>query len=210
VPVLGFVIEDGASWPNDRIDKDQAAVKALRKFKSKVKQKMVRLWRDKSELQAHFAMSLNTYININPRRGWVRAPEPEGADIAQTLSNLTEENARLRDELNKVSQSTKATQDEIEEIIAIISPQELGRDDKKITASDLLLHLIDSIQKSEMRWVSPDRIAKHFELDRRDLETFVEQLKFLNVIDKDSAGDYTLSTLSKRVYIRLLLQKQSK
>ena len=65
VPVLAFVIEEGASWPNDRIDKDQAAIEALRAFKSKVQQKMVRFWRDKSELQAHFAISLGTTININ-------------------------------------------------------------------------------------------------------------------------------------------------
>ena len=30
VPVLGFVIEDGASWPRDRIDKDQAAMRRSR------------------------------------------------------------------------------------------------------------------------------------------------------------------------------------
>lgn len=75
VPALGFIIEDGAPWPNDLIDKDQIAVDALRSFKAKVKLKMIRFWRDKSQLQAHFAISLATTIKQKPRRGWMRAPE---------------------------------------------------------------------------------------------------------------------------------------
>ena len=120
VPVLGFVIEDGASWPNDRTDKDQASIEALRAFKSKVKQKMVRNWGDKSQVQAHFAMSLSTYINLKPRRGWVQAPEAGAADVAQTLSNLTEENARLRQELDEVRSSKP---DEVNDAIKLLNAE---------------------------------------------------------------------------------------
>jgi hypothetical protein len=85
VPILGFPIDDGASWPNDRIDKAQGAVQALQCFKSKVKQKMVQSWTDKSQLQAHFAMSLTTSINLKPRKGWIRAPYSTDTDIAQSI-----------------------------------------------------------------------------------------------------------------------------
>ena len=134
VRVLGFVIEDGASWPNDRIDKHQAAVEALRGFKSKVKQKVVRFWRDKSELQAHFAMSLSTTINVNPRRGWIRAPEATDVDIAQTLSKLTEENARLR---QMVEAEAKPSDDQISDIVLILKTSQV---EQYLDLSDLVSH----------------------------------------------------------------------
>jgi Domain of unknown function (DUF4062) len=118
VPVLGFVIADGASWPNDRIDKDQAAIETLRAFKSKVQRKMVRYWRDKSQLQAQFAISLGTYKNTNPRRGWVQAPAAGDTDVAQTLSNLSEENARLRQTLDEIRSTSKP--DEVDEAISLL------------------------------------------------------------------------------------------
>lgn len=96
VPVLGFVIEDGASWPNDRIDKDASSVQGLESFKSKVRQKMVRFWHSAQELRSQFVESLATSINTKPQRGWVRAPEATDVDVAQVVSNLTEENAQLR------------------------------------------------------------------------------------------------------------------
>jgi hypothetical protein len=63
---------------------------------------MVQSCRDKSQLQAHFAMSLATSINLKPRKGWIRAPDSTDTDIAQVLSNLTAENARLRKELDSL------------------------------------------------------------------------------------------------------------
>ncbi len=97
VPVLGFVIADkDVTRDPEWIDKDSKTIKALRRFKSKVKKKMISPWRNASELRALFVESLTTAINLKPRPGWVRAPDEGSADIAQALSNLTEENARLR------------------------------------------------------------------------------------------------------------------
>jgi hypothetical protein len=136
VPVLGFVIDDAAPWPSDRIDKDQAAVEALRRFKSKVKQKMVRAWKDKSELQAHFAMSLATTINLNPRRGWIPAPEPTDVDISQALSNLSEENAQLRKELETIRQDADTVSD-LESIIAALNTIQVPQRSEDRTAGTL-------------------------------------------------------------------------
>jgi hypothetical protein len=119
VPVLRFVIDDEAPWPSKFVDKQPSAVKALQHFKAKVKQKIVRFWRDKAELQAHFAMSLTTAINLNPRVGWVRAPEPTDVDIAQVLSKLTEENARLRQALDE-KQTLTLTDTQISDIVRIL------------------------------------------------------------------------------------------
>jgi hypothetical protein len=136
VPVLGFVIEDAAPWPSDRIDKDQASVKALRPFKLKVKRKIVRLWRDKSELQAHFAMSLTTTINLTPRRGWIRAPESTDVDVSQALSNLSEENARLRKELEDVKRPSSQVSYP-ESIIAALKTIQVPHGSEEETAETL-------------------------------------------------------------------------
>jgi hypothetical protein len=188
VPVLGFVIEDGASWPNDRIDKDQAAIETLQAFKYKVKQKIVRSWRDKSELQAAFAMSLSTYININPRRGWTRAPEGNGADIAQALSNLTEENARLRQAL-KESQKSSSVRGRIDDIVDIIVTQTLNHSGHKVNSVDFVWRLISFISKKGRK----DGYALELEIfnelsdyDPAETEDLLDQLVILNVIGQDS------------------------
>jgi hypothetical protein len=86
---------------------------------------MVRSWSDKSELQAQFAISLGTTININPRRGWVRGPEAGAAGVAQTLSNLTEENARLRQALDELRVSA-VNRDETEHLIDLLNDEIAG------------------------------------------------------------------------------------
>jgi hypothetical protein len=117
VPVLGFVIANEAAWPADRMESERHG--ELERFKSKVKHKVVRLWHSASELRSQFVESLATAININPRRGWVRAPEATDVDIAQALSNLTEENARLRNELDSL-RSAGARSGDTETIIAAL------------------------------------------------------------------------------------------
>lgn len=47
IPTLGFVIDDKAPWPADRIDKDSKKKNKLDKFKTKVKSKLVQFWNKK-------------------------------------------------------------------------------------------------------------------------------------------------------------------
>jgi Domain of unknown function (DUF4062) len=131
IPTLGFVISDDAPWPNDRTEAEQINRAKLDRFKTKVKGKMVRFWSNGTELQAQFVTSLSTTINVKPSRGWVRAPE-HGADIAQTLSNLAEENARLRQELDEV-RAARLIRDELEDAIGA-----LGR--KGINPTDFVFY----------------------------------------------------------------------
>ena len=44
IAVLGFIIDENVSWPANWIDKEHAAAEALKRFKSKVKQKIIRVW----------------------------------------------------------------------------------------------------------------------------------------------------------------------
>jgi hypothetical protein len=118
VPVLGFVIaEKDVTWPPEWIEREPKAAKSLRQFKVKVKKKMIRPWRNHSELRAVFVESLATAINVAPRPGWIRAPARAGSDIAQTLSNLAEENANLR---KMIQEFSHVSAEEIADVTSIL------------------------------------------------------------------------------------------
>jgi hypothetical protein len=68
---LGFVIDDSALWPADRIDRDSKKKNKLDKFKSKVKAKLVQFWNTKEDLHGKISISLIKSMSINPRIGWV-------------------------------------------------------------------------------------------------------------------------------------------
>jgi hypothetical protein len=151
VPVLGFIIANEAAWPVDRIEDNLETRGALERFKSKAKQKMVRSWKDGQELHSHFVTSIATYINVKPRRGWVRAPEATDVDIAQALSNLTEENARLRKELESLRSAGARTGD-TETIVAALQQFKIRRQlengqTQVIEGSKLFPELARSFQK---------------------------------------------------------------
>jgi hypothetical protein len=206
VPVLGFVIEDGALWPNDRIDKDPAAVDALRAFKAKVRQKMVRTWGDKAELQAHFAISLGTYKNTDPRRGWVQAPEVGATDVTQTLSNLAEENGRLRQALDEAKAAAK------DEVVQAIDLLRLGLGG--YTAQDLF---IDAVETSEGGSIDHEELIRSWtcEVEEGDREPQIRSLRsaFYKFewwgLISGVATVPKLTELGRRVYKSLDLQRRS-
>jgi hypothetical protein len=215
VPVLGFVIDDGAPWPHDRIDKDQAAVEALRGFKSKVKQKMVRFWEDKSRLQAHFAISLGTTININPRRGWVPAPEMSDVDVVQALSKLTEENAHLRKEVEILRLNARAP-DNLDALVQHLQRREVPRtstDDREPSHIAGTQAFREIAQAIEGRQAHLDKIARKIEgklgsgqVDRKGLESLLTELAVCGLCFNtiSSAGLlWHVTELGQRMYVRL-------
>ena len=119
VPVIGFVIEDSAAWPNDRAETDNKKRKALAAFKAKVKRKPVGFWSDAKDLYGKVPIALMKQFNSNPRPGWIRATEMVGPEVVTELSRLSSENAQLREQLEKLQQidtSIYAQGDEIVEI----------------------------------------------------------------------------------------------
>jgi hypothetical protein len=168
---------------------------------------MVRAWRDKSELQAHFAISLNTYINVNPRRGWVRAPEAGGADIAQALSNLTEENARLRRSLDEITQLS-STKSGIDNIVDIILGQTLDRSGEKIRGGDFVIDLIKYIHDGDSQFEWLQSILEEFsEYDSAEITNFIKELVILNVLRKGNMDLYGVADIGSQVYAKLVIRK---
>jgi nucleoside 2-deoxyribosyltransferase len=210
VPVLGFIIDESAPWPNTKKEEQGDALEALKRFKAKVRRKMVRFWHTASELRSQFVESLATTININPRRGWVRAPEATDVDIAQALSNLTEENARLRNELDSL-RSAGARSGDTETIIAALKQFKVRRKSEEggeetIDGAKLLPAFAMSVMaRKSMNEILPD-------LDEVDLKVYTQNLFLMGLAEtqlRASTQITKLTALGGIVYAALIAQRKS-
>jgi Domain of unknown function (DUF4062) len=150
IPVLGFVIDDVAAWPADRIDREESKKLSLLNFKEKIKSKVVNFWKNKDELHAKFSIALMKAIINNPRSGWIKADDSISPDIMKELSRLSRENAKLRQENSKLELSKIKEEDESKNIISVLSKNIIrpsiwykdGKDWEKIDKGDVSLLLI--------------------------------------------------------------------
>lgn len=120
VPVLGFLIDDSAPWPADRMDKDAKKKVSLNDFKEKIKQKMVQFWKSKDDLHGKFSISLMKSINEVPRPGWAKANEIAGPEVIKELTRLSSENSRLREQIERLKRSADETKDEVRNVTKIL------------------------------------------------------------------------------------------
>ena len=101
IPVLGFIIEDDAPWPTDRVDTDPDQKSPLDAFKTKIKRKPVSFWSSATDLHGKFSIALMKQIASTPRPGWQRATDGVNPDVINELSRLSSENAELRKQLQE-------------------------------------------------------------------------------------------------------------
>jgi hypothetical protein len=120
IPVLGFVIDDKAAWPADRVDQEEGKKISLINFKEKIKSKLINFWSDKNELHGKFSIALMKAIANNPRPGWVKSEDAVGADVMKELSRLSSENSKLRDENEKLRIQKSQSEDDSQKIIEIL------------------------------------------------------------------------------------------
>ncbi len=120
IPVLGFVIDDSAAWPANKVDADENDKIALISFKEKVKSKLVNFWSNKDELHAKFSIALMKATVNNPRSGWVKSEESIGTDIMKELSRLSSENATLRNENEAYKAKKLNNEDKSKKVIKVL------------------------------------------------------------------------------------------
>lgn len=106
VPVLGFVLKDGAMWPSNLSEQDAEGRLKLDAFKRKVRGKPVGLWESRDELHAKCAVALSKAFNTSRRPGWLPATEFGSPEITTELSRLSTENAKLRAEVEEYKKLT--------------------------------------------------------------------------------------------------------
>lgn len=102
VPILGFIIKDSESWPNNKIQSEK--VTELKTFKDKIKKKVIKEWCNKDQLASLFKTSLNKIINENPRTGWVRT---------NILDDAKKEIERLKEQNNGYGQISSSLQEDV-------------------------------------------------------------------------------------------------
>jgi len=124
VPTLGFVIDDKASWPTNKVDTHHKKVESLKIFKAKVKSKLVQFWSTKEELHGKVSISLIKAMNTNPRIGWSRADEAISSNVTAELSRLSKENAALRSENKLLALKQTDAVDEVREVVGILFANE--------------------------------------------------------------------------------------
>lgn len=122
VPVLGFVINDAAAWPDDRRDKGANAEEQARKlklFKDKVRRKPVDFWKTTDDLHAKVAIALMKTMTAQPRIGWIPASQAASPEAGIELARLSKENSELRAALEVARKSGEALERfrEIEEAL---------------------------------------------------------------------------------------------
>jgi hypothetical protein len=122
IPVLGFVIDDSAQWPKNKMDSDVKKIDLLNKFKWKVKNKIVNLWSSKDELNAKVTVALSKAIIAYPRTGWLKADSLLDASAMNEVARLSKENSDLRKTLKELTEKkVEQLKDEESKVIAILN-----------------------------------------------------------------------------------------
>lgn len=122
IPVLGFIINADAAWPNDRQDTCPDKLGKLGAFKDKAKERAVQFWSSADELIGKCAISLMKAFSLTPRPGWIKATNQMSPEAAGELSRLSAENANLRKRLEREESQDEgkelASEREIHQILA--------------------------------------------------------------------------------------------
>lgn len=135
IPALGFVLDDGVSWPKEKSDSDKASTKRLKAFKEKIKQKPVSFWKNGEDLYGRCSIALMKAFNAYPREGWVRASQVQDAAAAKEIVRLSSENAELRTRI-KIFEDQHKKQSDLTEVMATLRNNKRKIDFFKKGASD--------------------------------------------------------------------------
>jgi hypothetical protein len=97
VPVISLIIDEKARWKATKKEKDPTLVRRLADFKKRLDAGTIcESWLNSPELCQKLQGTLIMQMNLEPRRGWVRADQAIEPSVANELSRLSNENAQLK------------------------------------------------------------------------------------------------------------------
>ena len=95
--VLAFVHEQPDDISVGKYETDPSLRDKLERFRKKVSEnRIVKMWRNESELPGLVALSLSKTIKVYPAVGWVRANNIASGELLADLNDLRKENAELK------------------------------------------------------------------------------------------------------------------
>lgn len=122
IPVLGFILDASSSWPSNFTETESSSIASLNVFKEKIKKKHVSFWKNTDDLYGKCSIALMKAFTAYPREGWVRASMATDAKTNSELARLSAENAELRNELQKIKESSSEKYDkELRELVEVMS-----------------------------------------------------------------------------------------
>lgn len=125
VPILGFVIDDNASWSVSKTETDSKKKKKLLLFKTKIKTKLIQFWSNKEDLRGKFSVAFMKAIINSPRIGWVRANEIADPLVTRELTRLSSENAGLRDQVALIKKVDDKKESSVGHAMRVLSKNEV-------------------------------------------------------------------------------------
>lgn len=104
IPISAFYIENTDGLPNIKVE--QQHKQELDDFINMVKsQKMCKSWKNADDLAGKVSTSLDYQIKNYPRIGWAKADKILTKEVSNTLIKLTEENNKLKEQIDFLSSS---------------------------------------------------------------------------------------------------------
>lgn len=95
IPVMGFVPADMDEIPVGKTDKNVAAAQKLDEFRTKVRKRMTKEWKNAEDLGSKVTRGLMHLIKNNPRPGWVRGDQAMTSETRVQVAELEAKIAKL-------------------------------------------------------------------------------------------------------------------
>ena len=99
-PIMGFVHGAPDELPAKHTERDAEAAKKLEAFKTKVQQRMCKMWTTPDGLAGSVAISLNQTRKTHPAVGWVRGDQAMTPETRTEMAELRERVVQLERELS--------------------------------------------------------------------------------------------------------------
>lgn len=171
IPVLGFVLDDKASWPVDQMEQDDEKRIRLERFREKVKSRMVNFWENKNDLHAKFSIALMKAITAYPRPGWTRASDVAGPEVIKELTRLSAENSALRRDIETLQRNEDQQESERRrELVRILAKNSVQLYVRKVSHNwgnpieSTLLRIFEAVAPKLLIENAPEEMARDIAL----------------------------------------------
>ena len=111
IPVLGFIIDSEADWPENQKENNPTINRRLEAFKTKIASRMVSYWKNEDDLYGKCSIALMKTFATQPRDGWVRSSKTNAEEMINEITRLSRENGELRRQMSEVQDAEESQHD---------------------------------------------------------------------------------------------------